>query len=124
VNQRRGALLTSLQVKNPDARRGGLDVSLFRLLADAHPGAVVDLAHQYRMNEDIMLLSNKLIYDDKLACGSEQVARQALVLPNSAADWLHAPETGSNCTSGCWLQDLLNEEWVAHWCIRLWTDNV
>ncbi|KAG6911010.1 hypothetical protein DXG01_005425 [Tephrocybe rancida] len=71
-------------VRNPAARKGGLDVSLFRRLSDAHPHAVVDLTHQYRMNEDIMLLSNKLIYGDRLRCGSKFVARQSLTLPNRA----------------------------------------
>jgi DNA replication ATP-dependent helicase Dna2 len=98
------------QVKNADARRGGLDVSLFRLLADAHPAAVVDLAHQYRMNEDIMLLSNRLIYDDRLKCGSDHVAKQALVLPRGDSSWLHAPETETKCQGECWLQELLKEE--------------
>lgn len=73
-------------VKNPQARRGGLDVSLFRRLSDTHPNSVVDLREQYRMNEDIMTLSNKLIYSDRLKCGSEEVARRKLVLPNAVAD--------------------------------------
>ncbi|KAJ3545844.1 hypothetical protein NMY22_g2278 [Coprinellus aureogranulatus] len=80
-------------VKNPQARRGGLDVSLFRRLSDAHPDSVVDLREQYRMNEDIMALSNKLIYSDRLRCGSEEVAKRKLVLPNALAGgsktWLY-----------------------------------
>ncbi|KAJ3509904.1 hypothetical protein NMY22_g16142 [Coprinellus aureogranulatus] len=73
-------------VKNPQARRGGLDVSLFRRLSDAHPDSVVDLREQYRMNEDIMALSNKLIYSDRLRCGSEEVAKRKLVLPNAVTE--------------------------------------
>ncbi|KAF5381699.1 hypothetical protein D9615_005608 [Tricholomella constricta] len=71
-------------VRNRAARKGGLDVSLFRRLSDAHPHAVVDLVYQYRMNDDIMLLSNKLIYGDRLRRGSEAIARQSLVLPDQA----------------------------------------
>src|SRR5258708_3839618 len=41
----------------------GLDVSLFKRLSEAHPQAVVELTFQYRMNEDIMLLSNKVKTD-------------------------------------------------------------
>lgn len=96
------------QVRSRSARKGGLDVSLFRRLSDAHPHAVVDLAYQYRMNEDIMLLSNKLIYGDRLKCGSKAVADQTLKLPNrSQVDSMH--QTESCRASGCWLQRLMNE---------------
>lgn len=73
--------LFCLQVKNPSARLGGLETSLFRTLHEAHPSASVDLSHQYRMNEDIMKISNELIYDQKLKCGSETIAKQRLDLP-------------------------------------------
>ncbi|KAF8876665.1 DNA replication factor Dna2-domain-containing protein [Infundibulicybe gibba] len=86
--------------------QGGLDVSLFRRLSDAHPNAVVDLAYQYRMNEDIMLLSNKLIYSDRLRCGSELVAQQSLVLPNTA--FLKKIHSGAGCQpEHCWLERLM-----------------
>ncbi|GAA5886249.1 hypothetical protein JCM6882_001581 [Rhodosporidiobolus microsporus] len=68
-------------VRNHTARKGGLDVSLFKRLSDAHPTAVVNLAHQYRMNEEIMLLSNELIYDGKLKVGNVEVGKQRLTLP-------------------------------------------
>lgn len=68
------------QVKNSEARRGGLDVSLFKLLSDHHTEAVVDLSYQYRMNADIMSLSNTLIYNNRLKCGTEIVANQSLEL--------------------------------------------
>ncbi|KAI0654950.1 Dna2-domain-containing protein [Cubamyces menziesii] len=98
-----------LQVKNRAARKGGLEVSLFRRLSDAHPAAVVDLTHQYRMNSDIMVLSNKLIYSDRLKCGSEAVANQTLKLPNAKfLQFLHANSTcrTSKC---CWLKTLMSE---------------
>ena len=59
----------------------GLEISLFRRLSEAHPSALVYLTHQYRMNEDIMALSNKLIYHGKLKCGSSDVADLGLALP-------------------------------------------
>ncbi|KAM0786874.1 hypothetical protein ACM66B_002299 [Microbotryomycetes sp. NB124-2] len=68
-------------VRNKAARQGGLDVSLFKRLSDAHPQAVCNLSLQYRMNEDIMLLSNRLIYQDQLKCGSKDVAERKLALP-------------------------------------------
>ncbi|KAK4689519.1 DNA replication ATP-dependent helicase/nuclease Dna2, partial [Tremellales sp. Uapishka_1] len=88
-------------VRNSDARKGGLDVSLFKLLSSAHPSAVVDLSHQYRMNEDIMTLSNRLIYENKLKCGSEQVAKQSLVLKDPKG-------CGAGCED-CWIKSLLKE---------------
>ncbi|GAA6046645.1 hypothetical protein JCM3770_003094 [Rhodotorula araucariae] len=68
-------------VRNSAARKGGLDVSLFKRLSDAHPAAVVNLTHQYRMNEDIMLLSNKLVYADQLRVGAADVGSRKLELP-------------------------------------------
>ncbi|KAF8554816.1 Dna2-domain-containing protein [Imleria badia] len=91
-------------------QKGGLDVSLFRRLSEAHPHAVVDLTHQYRMNEDIMLLSNRLIYGDRLRCGSEAVAKRSLTLPDKTfIDDLRG-SGGCLCDEGtCWLARLLDE---------------
>ncbi|OJT15542.1 DNA replication ATP-dependent helicase/nuclease DNA2 [Trametes pubescens] len=95
-------------VKNKAARKGGLEISLFRRLSDAHPSAVVDLTHQYRMNSDIMLLSNKLIYSDRLRCGSDAVASQSLSLPNPKfLRLLHAKSTCHDAC--CWMNTLMTE---------------
>ncbi|KAF4534256.1 DNA replication factor DNA2 [Lasiodiplodia theobromae] len=69
-------------VQNKEAQEGGLDVSLFKLLSEGQPDAVVSLEHQYRMCADIMLLSNTLIYDGRLKCGNDSVANRALTVPN------------------------------------------
>jgi DNA replication ATP-dependent helicase Dna2 len=61
-------------VQNKEAMEGGLDVSLFKLLCEAHPQAVVSLEHQYRMCADVMLLSNTFIYSGRLKCGTPNVA--------------------------------------------------
>jgi DNA replication ATP-dependent helicase Dna2 len=107
----------NVQVKNPEARRGGLDVSLFKLLSEKHPQAVVDLSYQYRMNEDIMLLSNRLVYEDRLKCGSDQVAKQGLVIPNlqPCSAWCDA-----SCGCDCWVRHLMKEEYVPYPLILLW----
>lgn len=68
-------------VQNKEAMEGGLDVSLFKLLCEAHPQAVVSLEHQYRMCADIMLLSNTFIYSGRLKCGTPGVASRKLTLP-------------------------------------------
>lgn len=42
---------------------------------------MVALREQFRMNTDIMTLSNTLVYSGQLRCGSEAVAEGMLVLP-------------------------------------------
>ena len=59
-----------------------MDASLFKRLSERHPHAVISLEHQYRMNEDIMELSNTLIYEHRLKCGTQGVARAILELPS------------------------------------------
>ncbi|KAJ5972198.1 Dna2/Cas4 domain of unknown function DUF83 [Penicillium vulpinum] len=107
-------------VQNKAAQEGGLDVSLFKLLSDAQPDSVVNLEHQYRMCEEIMLLSNTLIYSGRLKCGTPQVAARSLDIPNINAlekfhveDLSHAQSQSQRelCpdspSSPCWLRDLL-----------------
>lgn len=66
------------------------------------------------MNSDIMLLSNKLIYSDRLRCGSEEVAKQSLKLPNH--DFLRKMHGGKlTChQKGCWIQQLMSERYLPH----------
>ncbi|KAG8960730.1 Tripartite DNA replication factor [Tulasnella sp. 419] len=102
-------------VRNPAARKGGLDVSLFRRLSEAHPAAVVDLAMQYRMNEDIMSISNELIYGGRLKCGSKDVAEAVLKVPKKAQviKSFHDAATRNQCeqvTGGCWMERILDEQ--------------
>ncbi|XP_044716214.1 DNA replication factor dna2 domain-containing protein [Hirsutella rhossiliensis] len=110
-------------VRNEEAREGGLDVSLFKLLSDTHPESVVNLAHQYRMCEDIMTLSNTLIYEGKLRCGYDALRHRKLHVPSLGAlrhvhydaASLSGPGTPrSICTgpapSRCWLYDLVDSE--------------
>ncbi|KAF3000317.1 Tripartite DNA replication factor [Curvularia kusanoi] len=68
-------------VQNKEALEGGLDVSLFKLLCEAHPQAVVSLEHQYRMCNEVMLLSNSFIYSGRLKCGTPSIASRRLALP-------------------------------------------
>ena len=112
-------------VQNEAARIGGLDISLFKYLSDAHPNSVVYLEHQYRMCADIMALSNALIYDGRLKCGSTEVANRSLHIPNMDAlrTHHHTPSTlarfassstqvtkticPSMSNASCWLHHLL-----------------
>lgn len=54
-----------------------------------------------------MLLSNKLIYGDRLKCGSAEVANRTLVIPKrNLADGMHST------SDECWLQHILDERYV------------
>lgn len=76
-------------VASSQARKEGMDVSLFRRLSEAHPVAIQHLSFQYRMNADIMLLANQLIYGNKLKCGSFHVAANQLPLKIGAYEQLN-----------------------------------
>ncbi|MES1914139.1 MAG: hypothetical protein MHM6MM_006259, partial [Cercozoa sp. M6MM] len=69
-------------VKSRRAQELGLSKSLFERLAclPRMKEAVVELRTQYRMNSEIMSLSNALVYQERLRCGSAQVAAQRLDL--------------------------------------------
>ncbi|KAJ5815003.1 hypothetical protein N7474_006780 [Penicillium riverlandense] len=103
-------------VQNKAAQEGGLDVSLFKLLSDAQPDSVVNLEHQYRMCEEVMLLSNTLIYSGRLKCGTPEVAARSLEVPNiKALKQFHADDFNASqrqiCLGtgqgSCWLRDLV-----------------
>lgn len=106
-------------VQNAEARTGGLDISLFKHLSDMHPNSVVYLEHQYRMCEDVMALSNNLIYNGRLKCGSQEVANKSIIIPNIDGLKHHhfSPSTLSRsqktiCASpnneSCWLRTLVD----------------
>ncbi|MCJ1479468.1 Tripartite DNA replication factor [Lambiella insularis] len=106
-------------VQNKEAQEGGLDISLFKLLSERHPSSVVSLEHQYRMCEDIMCLSNTLIYDGRLKCGTSAIASSEMVAPNMAGLGGHhyvsstLPPTASTFCAAptlgtCWIRDLLD----------------
>lgn len=95
-------------VQNRNALEGGLDVSLFRQLSERFPEAVATLGRQYRMCEDIMSLSNELIYSGKLKCGNESVANRTLHLPEPhGLAALHQQQQGCVAlNASCWLDRL------------------
>jgi DNA replication ATP-dependent helicase Dna2 len=99
-----------------EARKDGLDISLFRRLSEAHPEAVVDLLFQYRMNADIMLLSNRLIYNNRLSCGCDEVANRTLKPPNPLFLKQSHSDHGLMCGTNCWLEALVNERLVLRYC--------
>ena len=50
-----------------------MEETLLDSLEKSDPPSCVELTYQYRMNEEIMRLSNKLIYSNKLRCGNNQI---------------------------------------------------
>ena len=120
-------------VQNKEAQQGGLDVSLFKMLSDSQPDSVVNLEHQYRMAEDIMLLSNELIYSGRLKCGTPGVASRLLHIPsfeNGLAAHHHtlssitsSTPSKSIClsTASCWLRRALTPQ---SRCLFLNTDSL
>lgn len=97
-------------VQSRSALEGGLDISLFRQLSEQHAEAVAALGRQYRMCEEIMMLSNELIYHGQLRCGNDAVAKRSLQCTSDqeAFGKFHRPSTiqASSCTSDatCWLR--------------------
>lgn len=94
-------------VVNPEAR-AGLSRSLFKTLSEMYPESVVDLTHQYRMCSDIMLLSNTIIYEGRLKCGSEQVANQFLEIPEISNLKGTFPEDLS--PGDRWIENILDQD--------------
>ena len=66
-------------VMSPKAELAGLNRSLFVELAEAHPQSVIFFEEQYRMAEEISILSSSLIYCDRLRCGAEGGSQYAHV---------------------------------------------
>jgi DNA replication ATP-dependent helicase Dna2 len=108
-------------VQNEEARVGGLDISLFKHLSDMHPSSVVYLEHQYRMCEDVMALSNNLIYNGRLKCGSQEVANRSITIPNMDGLKVHHFSSSTLSRSQrsiclgpvrgrCWIRDLFDPD--------------
>ncbi|XP_051883395.1 DNA replication ATP-dependent helicase/nuclease DNA2 [Pristis pectinata] len=89
-------------IQSSHARALGMDESLFKRL-EKNSDALVQLNVQYRMNRTIMSLSNTLMYEGKLVCGSEQVATATLKLPK----WC---ELALDTQHASWLKDALEPD--------------
>lgn len=97
-------------VRNPSARKSGLETSLFKRLCEARPAATVYLSYQYRMNADVMSLSNKLVYKGLMKGGTEEILRRTLQLPKASgvSTVLHARSDCSEAPSSCWVENVLD----------------
>eukprot|EP00943_MAST-04B_sp_MAST-4B-sp1_P002349 g2349.t1 len=101
-------------VKNKNAKKEGLATSLFKRLAELHPESICQLTYQYRMNKEIMSLANCLVYDEKLKCGSSNVANRQLQIPGailSNPKILPFPKLHKEIRkNGHWLRDILRPD--------------
>lgn len=88
-------------VRSRQAVSEGLNKSLFATLAEAHPQSVSMLRLQYRMNSDIMAISNTFVYGGMLQCGLDTVSNARMALPNFYS-------CTCNCShTACWLSDTI-----------------
>ena len=75
-------------VQSPEAKKGGLDTSLFSLLDTQHMAATTNLHLQYRMNGRIAELANHLTYEGKLECGDDNTRDKVIKLSSGTEGWV------------------------------------
>lgn len=87
------------------------EASLFQYLSQIHPESIVSLTEQYRMNDDIMSLTNHLVYDGRLKCGSAEVAKRRLDLP-TRDQWFQESHSSIIACDGisCWQSQFMDPE--------------
>lgn len=90
-------------VKHPKATKFGLGQSLMERLALSQPSSVAELNVQYRMNEQVQVLPNELIYNGKLICGNATVHNRLLTYEKKQFD-VNSPDFVQHP----WLKPILN----------------
>uniref|UniRef100_A0A6I8QJX0 DNA replication ATP-dependent helicase/nuclease n=1 Tax=Xenopus tropicalis TaxID=8364 RepID=A0A6I8QJX0_XENTR len=91
-------------VQSAEARELGMSESLFKRL-ERNQEAVVQLTVQYRMNSQIMALSNKLVYEGRLECASDRVSNAVVKLPHIKTLLLELEFRESQ--ESMWIKDVL-----------------
>lgn len=90
---------------------GNVNTSLFHRLSENHPQSLILLKKQYRMNSDIMSISNKFIYDNNLQCGNVMIAESKLNLKelNSGLKFLMKFDKSKNLEIN-WIEKVLDPQ--------------
>lgn len=71
-----------------------------------------------------MLLSNRLIYGDRLRCGNEEVAKRSLKLPDGGK-FLQEMHVGERmCGEDCWINRLLSERYMTRHFLLILVPNI
>ena len=70
-------------VRNIDAEKKGMSISLFRKLSERYPYDVAILKKQYRMNDQICSLSNVIAYKGLIKHGKPEVQDATIHLNSS-----------------------------------------
>lgn len=97
--------------RSKEATEGGLDKSLFSILAEARPESISYLEYQYRMAKEIMDVSNVIVYGGKLKCGNFKVASRQMQLPRFETGLQSVHENSGeacNVLADCWLRAVLD----------------
>lgn len=99
-------------VRDREATEKGMGKSLFTTLTERHTQAFTKLRYQYRMHEEIMNLSNCLIYDYKMLCGSPNDPNHYLTIPKWGNDFLSQfhNDKDNHCKRECWLRKVLDPQ--------------
>lgn len=84
-------------VQSERAAAAGLSISPMQALAEAHPAAVFQLTAQYRMADDLAVISNVISYGGALRAANEQVASRVMrcLLSKTETDVVRALGLGS-----------------------------
>ncbi|KAK9895340.1 hypothetical protein P389DRAFT_162158 [Cystobasidium minutum MCA 4210] len=68
---------------------------------------MVYLRHQYRMNADIMAISNRLVYNSTLVCGTPELATRSLAVRPPTDSWMSICAGCTGPEKGCWLEQII-----------------
>jgi DNA replication ATP-dependent helicase Dna2 len=90
---------------------GDVNTSLFHKLSQDHPESLLLLKKQYRMNEDIMSISNNFIYDNNLQCGNVMVAESKLDLKELNTGLSFLAKFDKSNDNGSWIEKVLDSEY-------------
>lgn len=87
------------------SKKEGMSISLFERLLKIYPNSLSKLSIQYRMNKNIMLLCNYLIYNNELKCDDIDVENRLFYIHN--LDNIPSPISNKYLP---WIKDILLPE--------------
>jgi DNA replication ATP-dependent helicase Dna2 len=70
-------------IKSKLAGKKGMSTSLFERICKSHPDCTTVLKKQFRMNKEILELSNSTFYKGVMQVGDQRVANQKVEFPTN-----------------------------------------